>query len=112
MESKPVVPLHVQIKSPPLSHEARREVGFLLGQLQYGESLSMPHSRPMPDIGKRCHELRIVDRDVTWRVVYRLDDDAILVVDLFRKKTPRTPKSVIDRCKRRLREYDEKAEGE
>jgi phage-related protein len=31
----------------------------------------MPHSRPMPDIGERCHELRIVDVDATWRIIYR-----------------------------------------
>lgn len=33
----------------------------------------MPHSRPMPGIGSRCHELRIVDVNATWRMVYRVD---------------------------------------
>ena len=31
------------------------------------EMLGMPHSRPMPDTGQRCHELRIHDRNKTWR---------------------------------------------
>ena len=61
----------------------------------------------MPAIGKRCHELRIVDEDPTWRVVYRIDDDAIVIAEVFKKKTQTTPKDVIEACKRRLRQYDD-----
>jgi phage-related protein len=60
----------------------------------------------MPDIGKRCHELRIVDEDKSWRIVYRTDEDAILILEVFNKTTQKTPKSVIDNCQRRIREYD------
>lgn len=67
----------------------------------------MPHSRPMPVIGRRCHELRITDKDVTWRVIYRIDADAIVILDVFEKKTSKTPRKVIDVCKDRLRDYDE-----
>jgi len=67
----------------------------------------MPHSRPMPAIGERCHELRVVDIDTTWRIVYRIDSDAIVILDVFSKKTRSTPQSVIERSKRRLREYDD-----
>ena len=67
----------------------------------------MPHSRPMPTIGPRCHELRIVDENLTWRIVYRLDSDAVIVIDVFDKKTKRTSKRVIARCKSRLKEYDD-----
>lgn len=88
------------------------ETGILLRRLQRGESLGLPHSRPMPSIGKRCHELRIVDEDATWRIVYRIDGDAIVVVEVFKKKTPTTPKVVIDACRRRLRDYDALAGGE
>jgi phage-related protein len=66
----------------------------------------MPHSKPMPAIGERCHELRIVDVDRTWRIIYRVDSDAIVIVDVFSKKSRTTPKSAIDRSKNRLREYD------
>jgi len=69
--------------------------------------LSMPWSRPMPSIGARCHELRIPDDNVTWRIIYRIDDDAILILDVFRKKTQQTPKTVIATCKRRIRAYDD-----
>lgn len=95
-----------EVKTPPFSQDARIEAGLLLRRLQHGEMLSLPHSRPMPDIGKRCHELRIVDEDKSWRIIYRTDDDAILILEVFSKTTPKTPKSVIDNCKRRIREYD------
>jgi len=94
------------IDSPPLSTEAKREVGFLLRRLQRGESLSLPHSRPMPSIGPNCHELRIVDQNGTWRIIYRIDSDAIVLLAVFAKKTQETPKSVIKTCKARMKEYD------
>jgi phage-related protein len=103
---KPLVWLHGEIKTPPFSSKARIEAGFLLRRLQRGESLSMPHSRPMPSIGRRCHELRIVDAGAAWRIVYRIDDDAIVVVEVFSKKTSKTPDHVIAVCARRLKEYD------
>ena len=104
---KPLAWLKGEIKTPPFSTEARIEAGYLLRRLQKGERLNLPHSRPMPAIGSACHELRIRDRDRTWRIVYRIDPDAILVLEIFDKKTPTTPKKVIEDCKRRLRHYDE-----
>ncbi len=98
--------MRAEVKSPPFSKEARIEAGFLLRKLQRGQSLEMPHSKPMPAIGERCHELRIVDVGATWRIIYRVDPDAIVIADVFRKKTRATPKTVIERAKRRLREYD------
>jgi phage-related protein len=105
-DDKPLAWLHGEIKTPPFSKEARIEAGFLLRRLQQGETLSLPHSRPMPSIGQRCHELRIQDAAASWRIVYRIDGDAILVVDVFRKTTARTPERVINVCKNRLRRYD------
>jgi phage-related protein len=103
---RPLVWLHGQIKTPPFSTPARVEAGVLLRQLQAGAKLSLPQSRPMPTIGARCHELRITDADATWRIVYRLDPDAIVILDVFSKKTTQTPKTVIETCQRRLRHYD------
>lgn len=68
--------------------------------------MGMPHSRPMSNIGRRCHELRVNDEGSTWRVIYRLDEDAIVIVEVFSKKTTHTPKAVVEACKRRLRDYD------
>ena len=61
----------------------------------------------MPGIGRRVHELRIPDADQTWRIVYRTDPDAIVIGEVFAKKTAQTPQSVIDACKRRFRIYDD-----
>ena len=58
---KPLVWLRGEVKTPPFSAAARLEAGTLLRRLQGGEKLSMPHSRPMPAIGPRCQELRVVD---------------------------------------------------
>ena len=103
---KPLVWLHGEVKTPPFSTLARIEAGFLLRRLQRGENIGMPHSRPMPLIGKRCHELRISDENAIWRIIYRIDADAIVIVEVFSKKTGKTPKTVIETCKTRLREYD------
>lgn len=103
---RPLVWLHGEVKTPPFSAAARLECGYLLRRLQRGESLPMPHSRPMPSIGPACHELRVVDENVSWRIVYRIDDDAIVIVEVFAKMTRATPRAVIDVCRRRLREYD------
>ena len=104
---KPLVWLRGEVKTPPFSAVARHEAGTLLRQLQAGATLSMPHSRPMPAIGRRCHELRVVDADKTWRLVYRLDPDAIIIADVFQKTTRQTPVRVIADCKRRLTLYDQ-----
>ena len=90
-----------------MTREARLEAGFLLRRLQRGELLSMPQSRPMPGIGPRCHELRVNDASGTWRVVYRIDKDAIVIVEVFAKKTNQTPQGVVETCKKRLKEYDD-----
>lgn len=103
---KVLILLHGEIKTPPMSRQARLETGFLLRKLQQGESLSMPHSRPMPTIGSRCHELRIVDADSIWRIVYRTDADAVLILEVFSKKTRATPQNIINACQRRVRNYD------
>jgi phage-related protein len=109
MNGKSLMVLRGEIKTPPMSEVARREAGFLLRRLQQGENLALPHSRPMPDIGPRCHELRINDANKTWRVIYRIDADAIVVLEVFEKKTRATPHRLIAECQRRLRLYDQAA---
>jgi len=105
--NKPLVWLKGEVKTPPFSRAGRIEAGFLLRRLQQGENLSLPRSRPMPSIGARCHELRINDESITWRIVYRIDVDAIVILEVFQKTTGKTPRQVIETCKRRLRAYDD-----
>ena len=105
-KDKPPVWMYGEFKSPPFSKLARLQAGFLLRLLQRGDKITMPPSRPMPTIGKWCYELRITDDKLSWRIVYRIDDDAIVIEEVFSKKTGKTPKSIIETCKARLREYD------
>lgn len=106
-KDKPLVWFHGEVKTPPFSREGRIGAGFLLRRLQRGEQLSLPHSRPMRSIGARCHELRINDERVIWRILYRIDEDAIVILEVFKKKSAQTPKTIIDTAKRRLKEYDD-----
>ncbi len=105
-DDKPLVWLHGEVKSPPFSQAARLKAGFLLRKLQRGEVLTMPHARPMPSIGHHCYELRINDAHSTWRIIYRIDTDAIIILHIFNKKTAKTPQTVIDVCRQRIKLYD------
>jgi len=104
-QDKPLVWLHGEVKTPPLSHQARIEVGYLLRLLQDGHSLGLPWSRPMPSIGPHCHELRVNDGSRSWRIMYRVDRDAIIILEVFRKQTQATPRYVVEVCRKRLQEY-------
>lgn len=103
---KVIIWVHGEIKTPPFTTRARVEAGTLLRRLQRGLRLSLPHSRPMPSIGTACHELRINDVANTWRIIYRIDDDAIVLFAVFSKKSRKTPKQIIEICKQRAKEYD------
>ena len=109
---KPLVWLQTEVKTPPFSRAARIEAGMLLRRLQNGEQIEMPISRPMPDVGTRCHELRVDDGDVTFRILYHIAPDAIVILDVFQKKTRTTPKHVLDKARRRLRLYNGLADEE
>ena len=102
---KPLVWLRGEVRTPPFGADARVEAGFLLRRLQRGESLGLPQSRPMANVGPGCHELRIVDGHVNWRIMYHIAADAVVILDVFRKKTETTPKTTIADCQRRLAEF-------
>ncbi len=69
--------------------------------------MGMPYVRPMPEIAPRCYEVRVRDRQHLWRIVVRVDQDAIVIADVFSKKTRTTPQEVVELCRSRLRRYDE-----
>lgn len=103
---RPLVWLEGEIKTPPFSATARVEAGYLLRRLQRGEHLRMPHARPLPAIGARCWELRIVDLGRAWRIICRVDPDAVVIAAVFQKTTRAIPARVIADCRRRLSAYD------
>jgi phage-related protein len=64
-----------------------------------------PYRARFPEIGGNCHELRIVDRDAAWRIVYYVAKDAIVLLDVFSKKTQTLPRNIATAAKRRLKHY-------
>jgi phage-related protein len=64
----------------------------------------------MTSIGAHCHELRVRDAGKNWRIVYCIDEDAILIVEVFNKTTRTTPTSIIDICQKRLSKYNQDME--
>jgi phage-related protein len=104
---KPLVWLHGEIKTPPFTTNARIEAGTLLRRLQEGEKLDMPHAEPVSSAGPRCGALRVRDGDHNWRIMYCVDADAIVILEVYAKKSTKIPNEVIDRCKKRLKAYDQ-----
>jgi phage-related protein len=78
---------------------------MLLRLLLAGERLDMPQSEPLPSIAPGCGALRVRAQGHSWRIVYRIDSDAILILEVYSKTTRKIPKEVIDRCKQR-KQYD------
>jgi phage-related protein len=103
---KPLVWLHCEVKTPPFTVEGRQEAGMLLRLLQEGEKQGMPLAEPLPDVGIRCGALRVRDAGHNWRIMYRIDADAVLILDVYPKKTRKIPDEVIRRCRDRLKRYD------
>jgi phage-related protein len=103
--------LHGEVKTPPFTAEGRQEAGMLLRLLQEGENLGMPQAEALADVGSRCGALRIRDAEHNWRIVYRIDADAVLVLEVYPKKTRKIPEKVMNRCKLRLKKYDATAKG-
>lgn len=103
---KPLIWLHGEVKTPPFTLEARQEAGMLLRLLQQGETLGMPHAEPLPIVGPRCGALRVRDANLNWRIMYRIDADAIVILEVYPKKNRTIPDEVISRCQQRLAHYD------
>jgi len=90
--------------------DVRRELGKAIFDLQKGDSLGMPVSRPMPSVAPGVAELRIRDRSGIYRAFYySLSARGIYVFHAFVKKTQATPKQDLDLGRKRLKEmlYEE-----
>lgn len=79
---------------------------MLLRLLQNGEQPGMPQAELLPDLRRRCGALRIRDAGHNWRIMYRVDADAIVILEIYAKKTRRIPDEIMDRCRERLKRYD------
>jgi phage-related protein len=105
---KNLIWLDNEIKTSLFYRSVRIEVGFLLAQLLNGEILTTPMSKPMASIGDCCHELRVNDlnNNKNWRLIYRIDNNAILILEVFAKTTKKTPNRFIINCQSRIDIYD------
>lgn len=61
----------------------------------------------MPVIGSRRYELRVRHFQKNWRIVYRADPDAGLIVAVFAKATEETLEHLIDEYRDHLAAYDQ-----
>jgi phage-related protein len=106
--SRPLRWLHGEIKTPPFSAKARKEAGDILRYLQDGKSVKYPHIEALAKtVGPRCGAVRVKDEAHEWRIMYRLDSDRLLIVEVYAKKSRSIPDEVIARCKKRLKIYDD-----
>jgi len=85
--------------------DVRREFGKVIFDLQKGEKLSMPLSRPMASIASGVEELRVRDRSGAYRVFYYTKlADSVLIFHAFAKKTQKTPPHEMALAQKRLKE--------
>ena len=83
----------------------KREIGKAIFELQKGERLSLPLSKPMPSVGQGVEELRIRDQSRAYRVFYFVKSiRGVLVFHAFVKKTRKTAPREIALGRQRLRE--------
>lgn len=83
----------------------RREFGKIIFDLQKGEKLSMPLSRPMSSVAAGVDELRVRDRHGAYRVFYYTKlIGSVLIFHALVKKTQKTPPHEIALAQKRLKE--------
>jgi len=78
--------------------------GFYFGSFRRGR---ISRSR----IADRCQQLeaaatrlRVNDKNKTWRLFYFLDSDAIVILEVWEKKTRKTSQATIELCQRQAKE--------
>ena len=82
---------------------ARRRAGYQMDRVQHG--LDPDDWKPMSSIGSGCREIRVTDKDGTFRVFYVATiDETVYVLHAFQKKTQKTSKADLDLAKQRYGE--------
>jgi phage-related protein len=46
-----------------------------------------------------------MDEAKSWRIIYHLSDEAVVLLEVFAKKSGRTPQRILRTCQRRLASY-------
>lgn len=82
---------------------ARRQAGYQLDRVQHG--LDPDDWKPMSSIGSGCREIRVRDKEGTFRVFYVATiDETVYVLHAFQKKTQKTSNADLDLAKQRYGE--------
>lgn len=105
-EEKPIVWLVEGVKTPPFTREGRLSVRLPLRGIHDGDAFGMPRSRPMPSVEPGVAELRVEDGNRSWRIFYRADEDAVVILGVFEMRTQKTPRRVVDLRRRRMVRHD------
>lgn len=96
-------PCRKEIEAFP--EEIRGDLADALARLDAGLMLTLPLSRPMPEIGPGVHELRLKDRSGAYRVLYALGTrGAVYVLQAFKKTTQATSSRNLELARKRLKE--------
>ena len=82
---------------------ARRRAGYQLDRVQHG--LDPDDWKPMASVGSGCREIRVRDKDGTFRVLcVATIDETVYVLHAFQKKTQKTSTGDLDLAKQRYGE--------
>jgi phage-related protein len=84
----------------------KRDLGEALLKIQWGATIGMPLSRPMPDVAPGAQELRLRDSTGIYRRSIWSAPQTVpcSFSTLFRRKRKKTPQLAMKLAKRRLRE--------
>ncbi len=94
-----------ELKKAP--KEVLSDIFALFDRLASGAKLSMPVSRPLPNIVKGLHELRLTHADGTYRVFYILKRrEAIYVLHSLKKKNQQLNKKTKELILSRMRSIE------
>mgnify|MGYP000879547826 CR=1 FL=1 len=92
-------PVREWLKS--LSKDDKKEIGEDIKTVQYGWPIGMPM---VENLGEGLWEIRTTLKDRISRVIIAVEDDKIILLDGFIKKTQKTPKDDLRLARKRLRE--------
>jgi integrase len=84
-------------------HDLRRTYGTFVSGLFGASGRFVVKLRSTTDTATTSRSGRL------WKsgpIIYRVDADAIVIAEVFTKKTAATPASILESCRRRLKEYD------
>ena len=84
--------------------DVRIDIQYCFERLESGKKLSMPISRPLPEITKGLHELRISYKNGIYRVFYVIKlQNAIYILHFHKKKTQKIDKKTRELILLRIR---------